>query len=121
MKINFGALLGTALLCFTGLALADNTGAYGSVAQVTVNSSSSDEYSMARGRLIIDEGEQFYRHYQWGGTACNGKNMSADDVANLMLALQERRSLIVTPAWIMGAGGARCLVSYRITANEVPQ
>jgi hypothetical protein len=121
MKINFGALLGAAAICCTGSALADNIGAFGSVVQVTVNGSSSDEIFLARGRLVIDEGEQFFRQYQWGGTACNGKNMSADDVANLMMALRERRSVSVTPAWLIGAGGARCLVSYRITAIEVPQ
>ncbi len=121
MKIVYGALLGAAALLCAGSALADNVGSYGSVAQVTVNGTSSDEQFSARGRLVIDEGQQFYRNYQWGGTACSGKNMSDADVANLLMALRERRSVRLTPVWKIGAGGARCLVSYRVTAIEVAQ
>lgn len=121
MKIVFGALLGAAALICTGSALADTIGDYGPVAQVSVIGSASDESFAARGRLVIDEGQQFYRQYQWSGTACNGKNMSEADVANLLVALKERNSLTVTPIWKVGAGGVRCLVSYRITSNTVPQ
>ena len=121
MKIVYSAVLGAAALMSAGLAMADNIGAYGAVAQVAVVGSQADEYSSARGRLVIDEGQQFYRNYQWGGTACNGKNMSEADVANLIMALKDRRELTVTPIWKVGAGGARCLVAYRITAIEVVQ
>lgn len=121
MKIVYGALLGAAALIGAGSALADNIGAYGAVAQVAVNGTSSDEYSIARGRLVIDEGQQYYREYQWGGTACNGKNLSEADIANLQMALRERREQTMTPIWKVGAGGARCLVAYRMTALEVVQ
>ena len=122
MKISYGAFLGAAALMFAGSALAaDNVGAYGTVAQVTVNGSSSDDIYGARGRLVIDEGQQFYRTYQWAGTACNGKNLSEAEVANLMMALKDRRELTVTPLWKAGAGSTRCLVAYRITAIEVAQ
>ena len=121
MKIVYGALLGAAALLSAGSAMADNVGAYGTVAQVTDIGSQSDEIYSAHGRLVIDEGQQFYRNYQWGGTACNGKTMSEADVANLLMALTERRSMTVTPQWKLGAGGARCLVAYRMTAIEVAQ
>ena len=121
MKILIGAMLGAAALLCAGSALADNVGTYGAVAQVTVNGTQSDEYISARGRLVIDEGQEFYRHYQWGGTACNAKNMSEADVANLLAALKDRRTVTLTPVWKLGAGAARCLVSYRITAIEVVQ
>lgn len=121
MKIVYGALLGAAALLSAGSAMADNVGAYGTVAQVTDIGSQSDEVYSAQGRLVIDEGQQFYRNYQWGGTACNGKTMSEADVANLLMALTERRSMTVTPQWKVGAGGARCLVAYRMTAIEVAQ
>ena len=121
MKITLGTLLAVSAFLASGSALADTAGDYGPVVQVVVNGTSSTEYTQARGRLVIDEGQEFYRHYQWGGTACNGKNMSADDIANLLLALKERRSVTVTPIWIVGAGGTRCLVSYRVTAIEVIQ
>ena len=113
--------LGAAALLLSAAALADNTGTLGTVVQVSVNGSSSNEINAARGRLLIDEGDQFYRTYQWGGTLCNGKNMSEDDVANFMMALRDRRSVTVTPIWTAGAGGKRCLVAYRITGNEVVQ
>lgn len=121
MKIVYRVLLGAAALMGAGSALADNIGAYGTAAQVAVIGPQSDEYSMARGRLVIDEGQQYYREYQWGGTACNGKNMSEVDVANLLTALRERRDQTVTPLWKVGAGGARCLIGYRMTAIEVVQ
>lgn len=122
MKIIYGALLGAAaLLCAESAVAIDNIGAVGTVAQVVNIGSQSDEYFSARGRLLIDEGQQFYKNYQWGGTACNGKNMSESDVANLLMALRERRSMTVTPIWKQGAGGARCLVAYRMTAIEVVQ
>jgi len=121
MKIVYGALLGAVALLSAGSALADNIGSYGTVAQVSVNGSKSDAQTSALGRLVIDEGQQFYRNYQWGGTICSGKNMSDADVANLLMALQERRSVTLTPIWKLGAGAARCLVAYRITASEVPQ
>lgn len=113
--------LGAIALLLSGAALADLTGSLGTVAQVSVNGNSSDEVYVARGRLIIDEGDQFYRTYQWGGTACSGKNMSEDDVANFMMALRDRRSVTLTPIWSAGAGGKRCLVAYRITANDIVQ
>lgn len=121
MKIIHGALLGAAALLNAGVAMADVTGTYGTVAQVTVNMERSDQYAAAHGRLIIDEGQQFYRHYQWGGAPCSGRLLSDADVANLLMALRERHSLVVTPGYKSGAGGLRCLVSYRITSNEVAQ
>lgn len=117
----FSSTLGAGALFLSSAALADYIGAFGTVAQVSVNGASSDDTFAARGRLLIDEGDQFYRTYQWGGTACNGKNMSEDDVASFMMALRDRRSVTVTPIWSAGAGSKRCLVAYRITANEIVQ
>ena len=112
---------GVVALFLSGAALADYIGSFGTVAQVSVIGASSDETFAARGRLLIDEGDQFYRTYQWGGTACNGKNMSEDDIANFMMALRDRRSVTLTPIWSAGAGAKRCLVAYRITGNDVVQ
>ena len=121
MKTLYGALLGAAALLNAGVALADVTGTYGTVAQVTINIEKSDQYAAAHGRLIIDEGQQFFRHYQWGGAACSGRVLSDADETNLLMALRERQTLVVTPGYKSGAGGLRCLVSYRITAAELPQ
>ncbi len=121
MKTIYKLMLGAAAFLGAGSALADNVGEYGPVAQVTVNGTQSDDIYGARGRLVIDEGQGFYRQYQWSGTACNGRNLSDADVANLLMALEQRRSVNVTPLWKSGAGTTRCLVAYRITAIEVPQ
>ena len=80
MKIIYGALLGAAALLNAGVALADNVGTYGTVAQVTVNGKTSDNYVAAHGRLVVDEGQQFYRQYMWGGAPCSGRLMSEADV-----------------------------------------
>lgn len=121
MKIVHGIVLSVAAMCGVGSALADHTGQYGTVAQVSVNETTADEYSAARGRLVIDEGGQFYRSYQWGGVACNGRNMSEANIANMMLALKDRGGLTLTPIWKVGAGAVRCLVAYRITGSDVVQ
>ncbi len=121
MKIIYGALLGAAALLNAGVALAEVVGAYGTVAQVTVNMERSDNYAAMHGRLIVDEGQQYYRQYQWGGAACSGRLLTESDVANLLMALKERGSLVVTPGYKKVAGGLRCLTSYRITAAEVAQ
>jgi hypothetical protein len=121
MKIIYRALLGAAALLNAGVALADVVGNYGTVVQVTVNARTSDAWNAAQGWLMIDEGQQFYRKYQWGGAACSGRLMSEADVANLLMALKERGSLVVTPGYKKVAAGLRCLVSYRITAAEVAQ
>lgn len=121
MKIASATALAAAALLPMPSAFADSIGAYGPVAQIAVHGPQSDEYGVARGRLVVDEGQQLYRSYQWGGTACNGKYMTEADVANLLLALRDRSGLNLTPIWKAGAGRVRCLVSYRITGSDVVQ
>jgi len=95
------------------VAYADTDGAKGTVASVTINESSADDYLAERGNVVLNEGSQT-RKYQWGGTACNGKNLNEANVALLIDAMKAKDRLEVVPSYKSGAGSARCLVGFRV-------
>ena len=92
---------------------ADTDGAAGTVASVTVNETSSDDYGTERGNVYVNEG-QTSRKYQWGGQACNGRNLTEANIALLVEALRGRAELQLVPSYKAGGGGVRCLVSFRL-------
>lgn len=93
---------------------ADSNGVAGTVASVTINETSSDDYGTERGNVYINEG-QTSRKYQWGGQACNGRNLSEANIALLVQALQARNQLQLVPSYKAGGGtNVRCLVSFRL-------
>lgn len=104
-----------AVVLVPAVAHADVDGAKGVVASVSVNESSADDYSVERGNVAINEGS-VTRRYQWGGTACNGRNLSDTSVVLLLEALQNKDRVEVVPSYKSGAGQARCLVGFRIQA-----
>ena len=97
------------------VARADVDGSKGVVASVSVNEPSADDYSAERGNVTINEGSTT-RKYQWGGTACNGRNLSETSIILLIQALQNKDRLEIVPSYKSGAGQARCLVGFRIQA-----
>lgn len=97
------------------VAHADVDGGKGVVASVTVNEPKASNYSSERGNVTINEGSTT-RKYQWGGTACNGLNLSDANIILLIQALQNKDRLEIVPSYKSGAGQARCLVGFRIQA-----
>lgn len=95
------------------VAFADADGLKGKVAAVTVNESSADDYSAERGNMVVNEGS-VARKYQWGGTACNGKNLSEANIDLLFQAMKAADKVEVVPSYKTGAGQARCLVGFRV-------
>jgi hypothetical protein len=102
-----------AVVLVPAVAYADVDGGKGTVASVTVNESYADDYAIERGNVTINEGSTT-RKYQWGGTACNGKNLSDENILLLIEAMQNKDRLEVVPSYKSGAGQARCLVGFRI-------
>ncbi len=102
-----------AVVLVPAVAYADVDGPKGSVSSVTVNESSADDYTAERGNVTINEGSTT-RKYQWGGTACNGRNLSEGNIALLIEAMRAKDTLEVVPSYKSGAGQARCLVGFRV-------
>jgi len=102
-----------AVVLVPAVAFADADGLKGKVAAVTVNESSADDYSAERGNMVVNEGS-VARKYQWGGTACNGKNLSEANIDLLFQAMKAADKVEVVPSYKTGAGQARCLVGFRV-------
>jgi hypothetical protein len=111
-QILKGAAL-AAVVLVPAVAFADADGLKGKVAAVTVNESSADDYSAERGNMVVNEGS-VARKYQWGGTACNGKNLSEANIDLLFQAMKAADTVEVVPSYKTGAGQARCLVGFRV-------
>lgn len=111
-RISRGVALSAVILVPT-LAYADTDGAAGSVASVTVNESSADDYASERGNVYVNEGAT-NRKYQWGGQACSGRNLTEANIALLVEALRGRDGIQIVPSYKAGGGGARCLVGFRL-------
>lgn len=103
----------TAVVLVPAVAFADADGIVGTVASVVVNESSADDYAVERGSLIVTEASAT-RKYQWGGTACSGRNVSEANIELLVEAMQNRDKLQIIPSYKTGAGLARCLVGFKL-------
>ena len=104
-------------LCVVGLLpavalAADSDGLPGTIMSLRVNESSSDDYGSERGHVFIDEGGTS-RKYQWGGLACNGRNLTAENTALLFDAMRDR-GIEVFPYYKPANGGIRCLVGFEL-------
>ena len=109
------ALLAVALVA-SGLAPAahaDMQGDSGRIAALRLLESSADQYSSARGYLWLTNAELTTIKYQWGGQACNGRNLSDQSIDSLNETIALAR-VEVTPFYKIGGGGVRCLVGYQI-------
>ena len=104
-----------AVVLVPAVAYADVDGPKGSIASVTVNEPTADDYTAERGNVTINEGSTI-RKYQWGGTACNNRNLSEANIALLIEAMRAKDTLELVPSYKAGAGQARCLVGFRIQA-----
>ena len=103
-----------AVVLVPAVAYADVDGGKGSVASVSVNDTKADNYGAERGSVVINESDTVTRKYQWGGAACNGKNLSEANVALLVEALRAHEKMELVPSYKDGAGQARCLVGFRL-------
>lgn len=111
-QILKGAAL-AAVVLVPAVAYADADGVKGKVASVTINESSADDYAAERGNLVVNEGS-VARKYQWGGTACNGKNLTDANIDLLFQAMKAADKVEIVPSYKTGAGQARCLVGFRV-------
>jgi hypothetical protein len=115
-----GILAVAAVLLTAGRAQADNIGTAGAVVGVEISEVGSDEYTIARGRLFIDEGGVI-QVYPWQGTACNGRVINDQQIDILVEAMTSKKVRVI-PYWRVGAGGVRCLVAFTVapSVKQVP-
>lgn len=116
MSLRSRVLKGAALavvMSVPALAYADTDGAVGSVASVSINEPSADDYGTERGNIIVNEGSA-NRKYQWGGTACSGRNLSDASIALLVDAMRNKDTVQILPSYKPGTSQARCLVGFRL-------
>jgi len=104
-----------AVVLVPAVAFADADGIVGTVASVVINESTADDYAVERGSMIVNEGA-VTRKYQWGGTACSGRNVSEANITLLVEAMQNQDRLQIVPSYKTGAGLARCLVGFKLQA-----
>jgi hypothetical protein len=103
----------SAVILVPAVAYADTDGAAGTVASVTVNEPSADDYAAERGNVYVLEG-QTPRKYTWGGQACSGRNVSEANIALMYEAMRARDSVQIVPSYKTGGGGVRCLVGFKL-------
>ncbi|MGQ0621303.1 MAG: hypothetical protein ACT4QA_15490 [Panacagrimonas sp.] len=109
-SVCLGAALGIGA---TAAYAADFQGEGGQLASVKINETSSDSYPIERGSLVVYENGLLPRKYQWGGQACNGKNLSEFN-QNILTRVIPSRTVNLTPFYKGGGGGVRCLVGFRL-------
>ena len=116
-RVLKGAALAAVVLVPT-IAFADADGQVGTVASLTINESTADDYATERGSIVVNEGSQT-RKYQWGGTSCSGYVLSATNIQMLVEAMQNRDKLQIVPSYKTGGMLARCLVGFKLQAVTV--
>lgn len=108
-SIGLGAVLAIAATA----AHADTQGFTGQLVGLRINESSSLSYNTERGVATIHEGGGVNRKYQWGGQACNGRNLTEQN-QNILARVVASGTVVVTPFHRNGVGGARCLVGFQL-------
>lgn len=106
-----GVIVG--LLALAAPVFADTVGLTGAIVGLREVNSNSDRYALLRGSIWIEESPGQLQEYRWGGSACPGKDLTEDEVANLARNLD--RNVRIIPIFKNGQGGSRCLVEFIIT------
>lgn len=109
----------SAVILVPAVAYADTDGAVGTVASVSINESSADDYATERGSIYVQEAPTTSRKYTWGGQACSGRNLTEGNIALLVDAMRARDSVQIVPSYKTGGGGVRCLVGFKLQPTAV--
>lgn len=99
---------------------ADSLGNIGAIDAVTVYESSSDDYAMQHGMLVVREKSGTLRTYRWGGSFCPGRTLTTSSVALLFEALRSNGTVEVVPSFKLGNGSERCLTGFKFDAINPP-
>ena len=95
-RVLKGAALAAVVLVPT-IAFADADGQVGTVASLTINESTADDYAIERGSIVL----------------------SATNIQMLVEAMQNRDKLQIVPSYKTGGMLARCLVGFKLQAVTV--
>lgn len=109
--VQYVAALAGALSLFAVTASADTLGAGGAIKEVSMNSTSSDDYPLYHGYIVVKSKVDTVR-YNWGGSYCPGLSLHLEEDRAILGALIDyaRSQVRVLPAFKVGQGGNLCLV-----------
>ena len=110
-------LAGLMIVSAPATTFADSLGLVGTVENLTVYESSSDDYAMANGLLTVREKSGTKRDYKWGGSLCPGRDLGANSINLLFEALRAKKQVEVTPTYKAGNGGERCLTGFKLQSR----
>ena len=119
MKIGMGLLaFCCAVLSYAGAATAqDDVGAVGSVAGLQINTAHGDSTLIFQGRIYVATAGGTLDEYRWGGQSCLTKVLSADEVAALQRALDNKK-VQIQPLSKPGQGDIKCLVGFLMVPKK---
>lgn len=104
------ALLGS-MAIGSGSARADTVGSAGALESLTLYSSSSTEYENRHGELVVREAGNIARTYYFGGSRCAYQTLASDQL-DLLGRTVNRNGVTVTPYYVSGVSGSRCVVGF---------
>ena len=119
MKTGMGLLaFCCAVLSYAGAATAqDDVGAVGPIAGLQINSPHGDSYLISHGRMYVATAGGTLDEYRWGGTSCGTRLLTADEVAALHRALDNKK-VQIQPFFQTGQGDIKCLVAFMIVPKK---
>jgi hypothetical protein len=99
-------------------ARADEEGKDGRIVGLRLNSSSSAAHPSYHGSVTLKlVGSTTLVEYRWGGSSCPAQTLGDREIDVLVTAFVQRNRTKVTPTYIMGEAGTRCLVSFSLAAG----
>ena len=97
---------------------ADLLGSQGTIDSLTVYESTSDDYAMNNGILVLKEEGGAKTTYKWGGSWCPNRTLSASSVALLFDAQRSAVDIAVIPSYKTGNAGTKCLTVLKFKTLE---
>lgn len=94
------------------LAFGDPQGAKGTVSELEINHTTTDNYLQHHGRIVVTSGK-VSAEYRWGGTACGSRTLNDHLVTMLQRALESGTPIV--PRYQPGQGQSLCLVGFTLS------
>lgn len=93
------------------VAFADPQGPRGTIIELEINHSTSDNYLQHHGRMVV-KSHKTNTEYRWGGVACGSRTLTEHLVGQLVRALES--GLQIVPRYQNGQGSTLCLTGFTL-------
>ena len=98
-------------------AIADDVGEVGTLVGLQVNTTLADTYLQYHGRAFVKVADGTLDEYRWGGTSCNTKVLTENQVAALQRVLDNAK-VRIQPLSLPGQGQIICLVGFTVVQKS---